>query len=41
MIAGAEPLVSDAFVGEPAKLALSYIQSQREKGKHVVGIYCG
>ncbi|MFA5324242.1 MAG: double-cubane-cluster-containing anaerobic reductase [Smithella sp.] len=38
---GIEPLVNDGFAGEPAKRCLSYIQSQREKGKHVVGIYCG
>ena len=36
-----EPLVDDEFVGEPAKRILSYIQSQREKGKNIVGIYCG
>lgn len=36
-----EPLVNDGFVGEPAKRSLAYIQSQREKGKNVVGIYCG
>jgi len=38
---GIEPLVHDGFAGEPSKRCLSYIQSQREKGKHVVGIYCG
>ncbi|NTW07647.1 MAG: 2-hydroxyacyl-CoA dehydratase [Syntrophaceae bacterium] len=38
---GVEPLVNDEFAGEPAKRTLSYIQSQREKGKNVVGIYCG
>lgn len=38
---GVEPLVNDGFAGEPAKRALGYIQSQREKGKNVVGIYCG
>lgn len=36
-----EPLVHDGFAGEPAKRCLNYIQSQRELGKHVVGIYCG
>lgn len=41
MITGVEPLLNDAFVGEPAKRALSYIQAQREKGKKVVGTYCG
>lgn len=38
----AEPLFQDQFTGEPpAKRAVGYIQSQREKGKHVAGIYCG
>jgi len=41
MKAGVEPLVNDGFAGEPAKRCLNYIQSQREMGKHVVGIYCG
>ena len=36
-----EPLVNDGFAGEHAKRVLGYIQSQREKGKNVVGIYCG
>lgn len=36
-----EPLVDDGFAGEAAKRALSYLQSQREKGKNIVGIYCG
>lgn len=40
METGVEPLVNDEFVGEPAKRTLGYIQSQREKGKNVVGIYC-
>ncbi len=36
-----EALFSDQFIGEPpAKRAVGYIQSQREKGKHVAGIYC-
>lgn len=39
---GIEPLVNDGFAGEPpTKRCLSYLQTQREKGKHVVGIYCG
>lgn len=39
---GIEPLVNDGFTGEPpTKRCLSYLQAQREKGKHVVGIYCG
>ncbi len=41
MESGVEPLVNDGFAGEPAKRALGYIQSQREKGQNVVGIYCG
>lgn len=37
-----EPIFNDQFVGEPpVKRAIGYIQSQREKNKHVVGIYCG
>lgn len=39
---GIEALVSDGFAGEPpTKRCLSYLQTQREKGKHIVGIYCG
>lgn len=38
---GVDPLVNDGFAGDAAKRCLSYIQSQREKGKNVVGIYCG
>jgi benzoyl-CoA reductase/2-hydroxyglutaryl-CoA dehydratase subunit BcrC/BadD/HgdB len=35
------PIFNDSFVGEPAtKRALAYIQSQREKGRHVAGVYC-
>ena len=38
----AEPLFNDSFTGEPpAKRAVAYIQGEREKGKHVAGIYCG
>jgi len=37
-----EPLFNDSFTGEPpAKRAVAYIQGEREKGKHVAGIYCG
>lgn len=37
-----EPLFNDQFAGEPpAKRAVGYIQVQRDKGKHVAGIYCG
>ncbi|MDD5169383.1 MAG: double-cubane-cluster-containing anaerobic reductase [Syntrophales bacterium] len=35
-----EPLVNDGFAGEPVKRTLAYIQSKREQGKHVVGVYC-
>lgn len=42
MSAEIEPLFNDAFTGEPpAKRAVGYIQGEREKGKHVAGIYCG
>jgi benzoyl-CoA reductase/2-hydroxyglutaryl-CoA dehydratase subunit BcrC/BadD/HgdB len=41
MKAGIEPLVNDGFAGEATKRTLSYLQSQREKGKNIVGIYCG
>lgn len=41
MKAGVEPLVNDGFDGEANKRTLNYIQSQREKGKNIVGIYCG
>jgi len=37
---GIEPLVNDGFAGEHAKRALGYIQSQREKGKIPIGMYC-
>jgi benzoyl-CoA reductase/2-hydroxyglutaryl-CoA dehydratase subunit BcrC/BadD/HgdB len=36
-----EPLINDQFAGEPSKRALSYIQSKREKGRRVIGTYCG
>jgi benzoyl-CoA reductase/2-hydroxyglutaryl-CoA dehydratase subunit BcrC/BadD/HgdB len=36
-----EPLISDQFAGEPSKRALSYIQSKREEGRHIIGTYCG
>jgi len=38
---GVEPLVNDGFAGEATKRTLNYLQSQREKGKNIVGIYCG
>jgi benzoyl-CoA reductase/2-hydroxyglutaryl-CoA dehydratase subunit BcrC/BadD/HgdB len=42
MSAPTEPLINDTFAGEPAtKRALAYIQSRRDQGHHVVGIYCG
>ena len=36
-----EPLVNDGFAGEATKRTLTYLQTQREKGKNIVGIYCG
>jgi benzoyl-CoA reductase/2-hydroxyglutaryl-CoA dehydratase subunit BcrC/BadD/HgdB len=36
-----EPLVNDGFDGQPAKRVLNYVQSQREKEKTTIGIYCG
>lgn len=41
MKSGVEPLVNDRFAGEATKRTLSYLQAQREKGKNIVGIYCG
>jgi benzoyl-CoA reductase/2-hydroxyglutaryl-CoA dehydratase subunit BcrC/BadD/HgdB len=38
---GIEPLVNDSFAGEATKRTLGYLQKQREKGKNIVGIYCG
>ena len=36
-----EPLFDDEFVGEPpAKRALAYVQSKRENGSPIAGIYC-
>jgi benzoyl-CoA reductase/2-hydroxyglutaryl-CoA dehydratase subunit BcrC/BadD/HgdB len=36
-----EPLFADEFTGEPpAKRALAYVQSRREKGDKVAGLYC-
>lgn len=37
-----EPLFNDEFIGEPpTKRLLAYIQSKREEGSAVAGIYCG
>ena len=36
-----QPLFDDQYAGVPAKRALHYIESKREKGYPVVGIYCG
>ncbi len=37
-----EPLIKDEFSGEPpTKRLLAYLQSKREKGKKIAGIYCG
>jgi benzoyl-CoA reductase/2-hydroxyglutaryl-CoA dehydratase subunit BcrC/BadD/HgdB len=41
MEARVEPLVNDGFAGEATKRTLGYLQKQREKGKNIVGIYCG
>ncbi len=35
------PLMNDGFDGEPAKRVLKYTEAQKEKGRPVVGIYCG
>ena len=37
-----EPLFNDEFIGEPpAKRVLAHVQSKREQGYAVAGIYCG
>jgi len=37
-----EPLIDDEYTGEPpAKRLLAYLQTQRERGARIVGIYCG
>ncbi len=37
-----EPLFNDNFIGEPpTKRVLGYLQSQREQGKKIAGVYCG
>ncbi|MCX6227539.1 MAG: double-cubane-cluster-containing anaerobic reductase [Bacteroidia bacterium] len=41
MKTGVEPLVNDGFAGEATKRTLGYLQKQGEKGKNIVGIYCG
>jgi benzoyl-CoA reductase/2-hydroxyglutaryl-CoA dehydratase subunit BcrC/BadD/HgdB len=41
MESGVEPLVNDGFAGEATKRTLGYLQKQREKGKNIIGIYCG
>jgi benzoyl-CoA reductase/2-hydroxyglutaryl-CoA dehydratase subunit BcrC/BadD/HgdB len=40
-IPGTRPLVDDEFAGEPSKRALHYLQSKRQQGFPVVGVYCG
>jgi len=41
-IVNPEPLFSDEFTGEPpAKRVLGYVQSKREQGAAVAGLYCG
>ena len=37
---GTEPLIDDEFTGEPSKRALKYIESRRQRGFPVVGVYC-
>jgi benzoyl-CoA reductase/2-hydroxyglutaryl-CoA dehydratase subunit BcrC/BadD/HgdB len=42
MNAKPEPLIKDEFTGEPpTKRLLAYLQSKREQGKKIAGIYCG
>ncbi len=42
MHAVAEPLIDDEYTGEPpAKRLLAYLQTQRERGTSIVGVYCG
>ncbi len=42
MNAKPEPLINDEFTGEPpAKRLIAYLQSKREQGKKIAGIYCG
>ena len=40
-VSGERPLIDDEYVGEPAKRALQYVQSKRQRGFPVVGVYCG
>lgn len=35
------PLLNDGYDGQPAKRVLRYMQEQKEKGRPIVGIYCG
>lgn len=35
------PLMNDGMDGAPAKRVLGYMQEQKEKGRRIVGIYCG
>ncbi len=35
------PLLNDDLAGEPTKRALEYIQSKKEQGHPIVGVYCG
>jgi len=34
-------LLNDEFTGQPSKRALAYVQGEREKGRRVIGTYCG
>jgi benzoyl-CoA reductase/2-hydroxyglutaryl-CoA dehydratase subunit BcrC/BadD/HgdB len=42
MNATVEPLINDEFTGEPpTKRVLAHLQTKREEGKKIAGIYCG
>lgn len=37
-----EPLINDEYTGEPPnKRVLAYLQTKREEGKKIAGVYCG
>jgi benzoyl-CoA reductase/2-hydroxyglutaryl-CoA dehydratase subunit BcrC/BadD/HgdB len=37
-----DPLIKDEYTGEPAtKRVLAYLQTKREQGKKIAGVYCG
>ena len=42
MNARPEPLIKDEFTGgPPTKRVLAHLQTKREEGKKIAGIYCG